>query len=480
MAWHVARAYEPTLPGQAPGKSRLPPRVGRWPLLGDDRIEVGSAGSEARLQSDVAGVLDQDRSADGHHQGDDQTDRSESARCGHRLGSEHDQQPGEHQDRQHHPGRQRPARKGLGPQQQGRGRHGESHHTRGAEALALDGRGPTLRRRCHSRSIESSGSILGSTHAPMRSRYGVVRLLSDIFQRDKARRRGYVGTLHHSHPTSGQRSGRRGARYEKAVRSLRRRLDTVRGHDLVPYLLLDGTRTRRCSSVSGDLHTDAMSLPPLKALPAHDRPRERLLREGAAALSDAELVAVLLGTGGRGCNAVALAQDLLARCGGVAGMARWGVPELSRLDAMGSAKASRLIAAFALAGRRQSFDEHPRLINSGAIATLARARLGGARVERLLVLVADSGLRFRHAEEVSLGAASTCAVPVREVLSAVLRHDGVAFALAHNHPGGDPTPTGADREATERVADAAAQVGLRFLDHVVVTDTDWRSVSASR
>lgn len=223
-----------------------------------------------------------------------------------------------------------------------------------------------------------------------------------------------------------------------------------------------------------------MTTPPMRMLPAHDRPRERLLREGSHALSDAELVAILLGTGGRGRNAVALAQDVLAGCGGVVGLARWGVPELARLDAVGPAKASRLVAALALAGRLGSPEEHARLADSGAIAAVAQARLHGGRVERLLVLVADSGLRLRHLEEVAKGGASGCGLPVREVLSAVLRHDGVAFALAHNHPGGDPTPTDADLDATQRVMDAAAHVGLRFLDHVVVTDAAWRSVSASR
>lgn len=226
--------------------------------------------------------------------------------------------------------------------------------------------------------------------------------------------------------------------------------------------------------------TAPMTSPPLRTLPAHDRPRERLLREGPRALSDAELVAILLGTGGPGHNAIALAQDLLARCGGVAGMSRWGVPELARLDAVGPAKASRLVAALALAGRLGSPDCLPRLTDSGTIAAVAQARLNGGRVERLLVLVADSGLRLRHQEEVAMGGANGCGLPVREVLSAVLRHDGIAFALAHNHPGGDPTPTDADRAATHRVTEAAAHVGLRFLDHVVVTDAAWRSVTASR
>lgn len=226
--------------------------------------------------------------------------------------------------------------------------------------------------------------------------------------------------------------------------------------------------------------TACMTSPPLMTLPAHDRPRERLLREGAHALGDAELVAILLGTGGRGRNAVSLAQEVLARCGGVAGLARWGVPELARMDAVGPAKASRLVAALALAGRLGAPDENPRLTDSGTIADIAQARLNGGRVERLLVLVADSGLRLRHLEEVAKGGAGGCGLPVREVLSAVLRHDGVAFALAHNHPGGDPAPTDADRAATQRVADATGHVGLRFLDHVVVTDTAWRSVSAWR
>lgn len=225
--------------------------------------------------------------------------------------------------------------------------------------------------------------------------------------------------------------------------------------------------------------TDAMTSPPLMMLPAHDRPRGRLLREGSHALSDAELVAILLGTGGRGRSTVALAQDILARCGGVAGLARWSVPELARLDAVGPAKASRLVAALALAGRLGSPDECTILADSGSIAAVAQSRLDGGRVERLLVLVTDSGLRLRHLEEVAKGGASGCGLPVREVLSAVLRHDGVAFALAHNHPGGDPTPTDADRAATQRAADAAAHVGLRFLDHVVVTDAGWRSVTAS-
>lgn len=200
---------------------------------------------------------------------------------------------------------------------------------------------------------------------------------------------------------------------------------------------------------------------------------------GAPALSDVELIAILLGTGSQGQNVISLAQTVLSQTGGLAGLARYGVPELARIPGVGPAKASRVVAALCLASRVGQDASVIKLRGSAQIVACARARLVGQRVERVLVLVADSGLRLLNVSEVAVGGAGTCQLPIREVLSAVLRHDGVAFALAHNHPGGDPTPTDADQRATELVAKAAAQVGLRFLDHVVVTDTDWRSVIAS-
>jgi len=104
--------------------------------------------------------------------------------------------------------------------------------------------------------------------------------------------------------------------------------------------------------------------------------------------------------------------------------------------------------------------------------------IGLSPVEQVVVLVGDSGLRLRRMEILSTGTASSCPMPVREIVATVLRHDGVAFAVAHNHPGGDVLPSGADFAATDALRNAAHATGLRFLDHVVVSGAQWRSTSA--
>jgi DNA repair protein RadC len=95
----------------------------------------------------------------------------------------------------------------------------------------------------------------------------------------------------------------------------------------------------------------------------------------------------------------------------------------------------------------------------------------------LLVLVCDAANRLRRRVVVSEGSVDRSLLPVREILNAVLRHDGRAFAIAHNHPNGDPTPSEADRRATDEVRAAGGVAGLRFLGHVVVAGQDWRAVS---
>ena len=101
----------------------------------------------------------------------------------------------------------------------------------------------------------------------------------------------------------------------------------------------------------------------------------------------------------------------------------------------------------------------------------------GARRERVIVLVADAANRLQRTVVVSEGAIDRSLVPVREILNAVLRHDGRAFAIAHNHPSGDATPSDADGRDTADVAAAARAAGLRFLGHVVVTDAGWCSIT---
>jgi DNA repair protein RadC len=136
-------------------------------------------------------------------------------------------------------------------------------------------------------------------------------------------------------------------------------------------------------------------------------------------------------------------------------------------------------AAFGLANRLGPPNQAVRLSTSADIARAAQRLIGATRTEQVVVLIADGGLRLKRAEVIASGTAKACPMPVREILAAILRHDGVAFAVAHNHPGGDPTPTAADRSSTAMLVDAAGAVGLRFLDHVIVTGADWCSLGGS-
>lgn len=215
-------------------------------------------------------------------------------------------------------------------------------------------------------------------------------------------------------------------------------------------------------------------------LPAHERPRERLAALGSAAMSDAELVAIQLGSGGPGESAVALAQALLVEWGGVSGLARAAVDQLARRRGVGPAKAARLVAAFALADRIAGQPQGRVLGTSADIAAVASPLIGRERVEQVVLLIADHQQRVSRVLTVARGGATGCTVPVREILSLVLRHDGVAFALAHNHPGGTLSPSPEDSAVTARLRSAARELGLRLLDHVIVAGDTWRSITAAR
>lgn len=217
-------------------------------------------------------------------------------------------------------------------------------------------------------------------------------------------------------------------------------------------------------------------MPDISRFLAGDQPRERLLRLGPGALSDAELVALVAGVGAQGRNQVAVGQELIFECGGLRGLASAFPEELTRSAGIGLSEAARLLAAFELAARATAARTN-RLVDSPAeIAELAAPLLARERREKVVVLVADAGNRVLRAVPVATGSLDSCPIPVREVLHVVLRYDGRAFALAHNHPSGDPTPSGQDREATSAVRRAADAIGLRFLDHVVIAGTSWRSV----
>jgi DNA repair protein RadC len=202
---------------------------------------------------------------------------------------------------------------------------------------------------------------------------------------------------------------------------------------------------------------------------------------GPEALTDAELLAIILRDGTHGESALEMATALLASHGGLDRLARARPEELARHSGVGVAKAAALVAAFQLARRSERpVDNAPMLRNAADVASVVRPVLGDARRERVVVLVCDAQDRLTTQVTVAEGAIDSAPIPIREVLNAVLRHDGRAFAMAHNHPSGDPVASLADRCATVAIRDAARTVGLRFLGHVVVAGAQWTDVKQGR
>jgi len=217
----------------------------------------------------------------------------------------------------------------------------------------------------------------------------------------------------------------------------------------------------------------------MAAVPLHDRPRERLVARGSGSLSERELLALILRHGSRGESALDLAGALLAEYGSLAALALAAPEELARHTGVGTAKAAALVAAFRLG---QLVASSPlaaqQLRQPEDVYLAARTELTGQRRERVVVLVCDAGNRLRRAETVTTGSIDRSAFPIREILHCVLRHDGRAFAVAHNHPSGNPEPSDHDVSATRELSSAAKTVGLRLLDHVVVAGDEWRRVTA--
>ncbi|WP_028770732.1 RadC family protein [Silanimonas lenta] len=210
----------------------------------------------------------------------------------------------------------------------------------------------------------------------------------------------------------------------------------------------------------------------LRHWPDAERPRERLLAQGAEALSDAELLALLLGTGPRGSNAVAHAKALLAQCGGLRGLLDRPPQALLRLPGLGPARAGALCAALAL-GRRhlEAGLSRGAVLDSPALAGEYFARwLRAAPRERFGVLFLDNRHRLLAAEVLFEGGLDQAAVHPRVVAKRAIELNAAAVLLGHNHPSGMAEPSAADRRLTQQLKEALALVEVRLLDHFVVGD----------
>ncbi|MCX7557560.1 DNA repair protein RadC [Xanthomonadaceae bacterium JHOS43] len=214
--------------------------------------------------------------------------------------------------------------------------------------------------------------------------------------------------------------------------------------------------------------------------PELERPREKLLAHGTAALSDAELLAVFFGTGQRGLNAVDLGRQLLRRHGGLRGLLRLPCNQLVREPGLGLARASRLCAALELATRHLALrlDEPEALTNARQVGDYFRARLRDREREVFACLFLDTRHRPIAIEELFQGTLAQSEVHPREVVKRALAHNAGAVVFAHNHPSGVSEPSTADRHITVVLRDALALVDVRVLDHLVIGDGEPASFAA--
>jgi DNA repair protein RadC len=209
----------------------------------------------------------------------------------------------------------------------------------------------------------------------------------------------------------------------------------------------------------------------VKDLPPEARPREKLLERGPAALSDAELLALLLRTGLPGLGVLQLAQDLLARFGGVQGLLHADAQALSSIKGLGPAKRAELVAVLELARRAlvAQLQEQAVLNNPQAMQDFVRLQLGAKNHEVFAVLFLDVRNRLIAMEELFRGTLTHTSVYPREVAQRALHHHAAAVVLAHNHPSGDVEASGADKTITKQLQAALALLDVRVLDHVIVS-----------
>ena len=204
-------------------------------------------------------------------------------------------------------------------------------------------------------------------------------------------------------------------------------------------------------------------------MPLEDRPREKLETRGAEALSDSELIAILLRTGVQGANAIEVARQLLAQFGSLSGLARCTVVELSGIKGIGPAKAVQLAAAFGLGARlaKETFTRS-QIDEPGLVYELLAPEMRGLHQESLRVLLLDTRYHLLRIEQVSLGSMNESIAHPREIFRPALLYSAYAIIVAHNHPSGDPTPSEADRRLTRRLKEAAELLKIGLLDHIII------------
>ncbi len=211
----------------------------------------------------------------------------------------------------------------------------------------------------------------------------------------------------------------------------------------------------------------------IKELPTSERPRERLIEQGADALRNSELIAILLRTGLKGVSAIQVADQVLQKFVTLDNLSRASVDELRQIKGIGRDKAIALKSAFTLA-RRMALEmrqESPMLDTPDRIADLMREENRSYEVEHFQVVLLNTRRRLLRVEKITQGTLDTILVHPREVFKTAISANAAALVLVHNHPSGDPTPSEADIKVTRDLIRAGQLLKIEVLDHVILGRT---------
>lgn len=219
----------------------------------------------------------------------------------------------------------------------------------------------------------------------------------------------------------------------------------------------------------------------IKEWPETERPREKLFKSGAEALSDGELLAIILRVGNRGKAAEDLGRELLAQCGGLPGLARIHIEEIISFPGLGIAKAAQLKAAIEIGKRVRTQESYPHRFNSSdEVAAYFNPKLESKRHECFLVLLLDGQNQLLAERKIAEGIPTQATIYVRSIMEEALKVSASSFVVVHNHPSGNPEPSIGDDEITKDIKSASNLLNLVFLDHIILGKSSYYSYADHR
>lgn len=215
----------------------------------------------------------------------------------------------------------------------------------------------------------------------------------------------------------------------------------------------------------------------IQEMPDGERPRERLLMHGAEALSNTELLAIILRTGTKDENALHLAERILVHCGGLLGLAQSSSIMLQGISGLGQAKTAQILAAITLGKRALTYkpEEKPLIKNASDAARLVMD-MTHLQQEQIRVILLDSAQKVIAIPTIYIGTVNATMLRISEILREAVTRNAPALIIVHNHPSGDPTPSPEDIRLTRKLIDACKLLDIILLDHLIIAGSAWCSL----